>query len=146
MGHPDLTKPVPVDDPDHRCYWEAAGRGELALQQCATCGEFSHPPGPGCPHCGGAELAWVTLGSSVTGVVYSFIVVQRAFLESFADDVPYVVALADVDGAPGVRITANVLGAEPGDVSIGMPVRMVWPERPGGRRMPQWSANEEGAD
>ena len=132
-------KPTPLEDPDQQPYWDAANRAELALQKCESCGEFVHPPGPGCPWCGGADLAWVSIGTNVIGTVYSFIIVHRAFLPSFVEDVPYVVALVDVDGAPGVRITANVIGVDPGDVSIGMPARMFWEERSPGRRLPQWT-------
>ena len=97
-----------------------------------------HPPGPGCPWCGGAELTWHTLGTDITGTVYSYIVVHRAFLRSFVDDVPYIVALVDVDGVPGVHITGNVLGVDPDEISIGMRVRMFWEERAPGRGVPQW--------
>lgn len=37
-------------------------------------------------------------------------------------DVPYVVAVVAVDGAPGVQLTTRLIGVEPADVSIGMPV------------------------
>ena len=59
---------------------------------------------------------------------------------SFVEDVPYVVALVDVDGAPGIRITGNVAGIDPVEVSIGMRVRMFWEERGPGRAIPQWQA------
>jgi hypothetical protein len=138
-----VAKPVPIDDADQRPYWLAASRGELSLQRCASCGRYVHPPGPGCPRCGSADFVWDELGSDVTGSVYSFVVVHRAFLRSFLDEVPYVVALADVDGVEGVRITANVVGVEPAGVEIGMPVRMIWEQRPDGVTVPQWQA--EGA-
>jgi uncharacterized OB-fold protein len=135
-----VAKPVPIDDADQRPYWLAAARGELSLQRCATCGRYVHPPGPGCPRCGGAELVWEELGSEITGRVYSFVVVHRAFLRSFLDEVPYVVALVELDGLDKVRITANVAGVDPGEVEIGLRVRMVWERRPDGVTVPQWEA------
>jgi hypothetical protein len=87
-------------------------------------------------------FVWDDLGSDVTGRVYSFVVVHRAFLRSFLEDVPYAVALADVDGVDGVRITANVVGVEAGAVAIGMPVRMIWERRPDGVTVPQWEAQD----
>jgi len=131
-------KPLPLDDLDQVPYWEAARQHQLALQKCLACGELVHPPGPGCPWCGGADLDWVNLGSDVTGTVYSFIVVHRAFLQSFVNDVPYVVALCEIEGAPGVRITANIRNIDPTDVHIGMRVRMVWEERTPDSTIPQW--------
>jgi uncharacterized OB-fold protein len=133
----DDAKPVPFDTPEERPYWKAAARGELALQHCPRCARFVHPPRPGCPFCGGEEAAWVVLGSRITGVVYSFVTVHRAFDPSFAGDVPYVVALCDVDQAEGVRILANVPGQE-ADVAIGRRVVMAWEERGNGSVVPQW--------
>jgi uncharacterized OB-fold protein len=135
-----FSKPLPLQDADQQPYWDAANRHELALQKCTSCGEFVHPPGPGCPWCGEGEFTWVNLGNEISGSVYSFIVVHRAFLQSFVDDVPYVIALIDVDGAPGIRITGNVAGVEPDQVSIGMRVRMFWEDRALGYSIPQWQA------
>jgi uncharacterized OB-fold protein len=43
-----------------------------------------------------------------------------------ADNVPYVVAVVELDDAPGVRMIANVVECDPEDVEIGKPVRVVW--------------------
>ena len=133
-----VGKPVPLDDQDQRPYWLSASRGELSLQRCSTCGRHVHPPGPGCPHCGGADLVWDHFGSQITGHVYSYIVVHRAFLRSFIDDVPYAVALVELDDLDKVRITGNVFNVDPAEVEIGMRVHMIWEKRPGGVTMPQW--------
>jgi len=134
-----VPKPVPIDDRDQQRYWLAAAKGELSLQRCSTCERYVHPPGPGCHHCGSADLVWDDLGSQITGQVYSYVVVHRSFLRSFIDDVPYVVALVELDDLDKVRITANIISIDdPSEVEIGMRVRMVWEERPDGVTMPQW--------
>lgn len=137
---PKVAKPVPLDDNDQRPYWHAASQGRLVLQRCAGCGRHVHPPAPGCPYCGGADLVWDDLGSEISGHVYSYVVVHRPFLRSFIDDVPYVVALVELDGVDDiVRVTGNILGLEnPSDVEIGMPVRMLWEDRGEGVTVPQW--------
>jgi uncharacterized OB-fold protein len=134
-----LQKPVPHEIPDERPYWEATKRHELALQHCGHCDKLIHPPRPGCPHCGGDETDWVTLGREISGRVYSLVTVHRAFDPSFADDVPYLVALCDVDQAPGVRLVANVLGADEG-FEIGSRVEMLWEDRNEESTVPQWKA------
>jgi uncharacterized OB-fold protein len=135
-----VEKPVPLDDQDQRPYWVAASEGRLSLQRCVSCGRFVHPPGPGCPHCGGAELIWDDLGSQITGQVYSFVVVHRAFLRSFLGDVPYVVALVELDDVGDtVRITGNVINVDDvADITVGTRVRMVWETRAPGVTVPQW--------
>ena len=39
---------------------------------------------------------------------------------------PNVVAVIDLDGAPGCRLVSNVLQIEPEAVEIGMPVVVAW--------------------
>ena len=131
-------KPIPLVDLDQQPYWEAARKGELSIQKCKNCGEYVHPPGPGCPWCGSKSLTWEQIGTEVTGTIYSFIVVYRAVLQSFVNDVPYAVALCDVDKVPGIRITANVVNCDYRSVHIGMPVKMVWESRSSDWSIPQW--------
>ena len=131
-------KPIPYEVPEESPYWAAAAQHQLALQRCTSCEKFVHPPRPGCPWCGNPDTTVVTLGEEITGRIYTFVTVHRAFDPSFAEDVPYVVALCEVDQAPGVRITANVIGDRDG-IEVGHPVTMVWEERPGGFTAPQWT-------
>jgi uncharacterized OB-fold protein len=43
-----------------------------------------------------------------------------------ADHVPYVPALVEPDGAPGVRFVSNVVDCEPERVAIDMAVKVAW--------------------
>ena len=51
---------------------------------------------------------------------------RRAFLPEFRDDVPYVVAIIELEESPTVRILSNVVGRKPEEVAFGMPVRVVF--------------------
>lgn len=135
-----LSKPAPDIANYERPYWDAARRGELMLQRVRGTDEFIHPPAIHAPHWhSGAALDWESLGSDVTGRVYSFTVVHRAF-GPFADAAPYAVALCDIDGVIGARITANVLGISADQVRIGLPVRLTWEQRGDDSFIPQWEA------
>jgi len=132
-------KPLPlVSDPDGAPYWAAAKRHRLSLQQCDQCHSFLYPPGPACPHCGSSLISYNDIGSEVTGRVYSYIISYRAFVAGFSDDVPYVVALVDVDGVPDVKILADLIDCRPDEVRIGMPVHMTWEDRTEDVTLPQW--------
>jgi uncharacterized OB-fold protein len=72
---------------------------------------------PACPWCGTAGGADVEVTG--TGVVYSFVRVQRALTEAMADDVPYAVAAIDLDG--GGRVFARV--EPPSATAVGLAVR-----------------------
>jgi uncharacterized OB-fold protein len=41
-------------------------------------------------------------------------------------ELPYVVAIVEIEEDPSVRLTTNIVNVEPRDVWIGMPVRVVF--------------------
>jgi uncharacterized OB-fold protein len=67
------------------------------------------------------RLTWIE--ASGKGTIYSYTVVHRA-PSSFADSVPYVVALIDL--TEGVRMMTNVVGVPPSDVRIGAAVEVIF--------------------
>lgn len=66
-----------------------------------------------------AELDWVE--ASGRGNVHSFTVVHRAPAD-YREEVPYVVALVDLD--EGVRMMTRLLDVEPAAVDVGMAVEV----------------------
>jgi uncharacterized OB-fold protein len=56
--------------------------------------------------------------------VYSFTIVRRPATPAFADKVPYVYAIVELE--EGVRMTANIVGCRPEEVRVDMPVRAVF--------------------
>ncbi|MWG33258.1 Zn-ribbon domain-containing OB-fold protein [Halomarina oriensis] len=78
-------------------------------------GHGSLPPRRVCPHCGSQALTETSLPDS--GRVETFTVVRVA-TPQFADDVPYVTAVADFGE---VRLT-GIVDAAPDEVSVGMTV------------------------
>jgi uncharacterized OB-fold protein len=117
---PAFLPPSPT--PDTAPYWEAARRRQLALQRCADCRAFRFYPGPVCPGCGSGESAWEPV--SGRGVIHSYVIVHRATHPVFAGEVPYVVVLVELDGTGGIRIPSRLVGAEPGEARIGLPVEV----------------------
>jgi hypothetical protein len=53
--------------------------------------------------------------------------------------VPYVPALIEADGAPGIRFISNVVDCEPDDVEIGMKVNVVWHRVSDTMTLPLWA-------
>jgi uncharacterized OB-fold protein len=66
------------------------------------------------------DSEWVKLSGK--GEVYSFIIVHRRYHPAFAADIPYVVAIIEVE--EGLRMLSNVIGCKPDAVRIGMPVEV----------------------
>jgi uncharacterized protein len=126
-------KPGPRVTGETAPFWEACGRGELTYQQCLSCDAIQFPPRNHCVLCLGDALAWRR--SAGRGTVHSFTVVQRAPSAAFREDVPYVLALVDLD--EGFRMMMNVLGCAPGDVTIGARVTITFETREDGSSLPQ---------
>ena len=107
-------------------YWEAAARHELVLRCCGDCGLVFFPPRESCPRCWSSELSWQP--ASGGGTVWTFTEVHVAFYDdTWADDVPYVVAVVELDEGP--RLLANIVEADTGSLAIGARVEVVFEDR-----------------
>lgn len=121
---PEIVRISP--DADTRPFWEFAARRELRFQRCAACGRFRHPPKPGCPHCGAAEVEWAPV--SGRGRVFSYTIIHHPTVPALAGAVPYDVVVVELDDAPGVRLISNLVDVPPDAVRIGMDVEVAWEE------------------
>lgn len=120
----EYTKPIPFPDNVSATFWEAAKKGKLLLQQCGECGARQNFPQPYCRGCLSENLDWIE--ASGRGKVYSYTIVNRPPSAQFQEDVPYVVALVELE--EGVRMMSNIVGIEPEAVRIDMPVEVVFDE------------------
>jgi uncharacterized OB-fold protein len=77
------------------------------------------------------------------GVIYAFTVARQAFDVTFAEEVPYVLALVELEEQPGLRILANVVDVEPEAVRGGIPVGVTFEQR-GDWSLPQFRPVESG--
>lgn len=109
-----------VPTPEAEEFFAGAARGELRIQRCRHCGQHHHYPRSLCPHCGSDALEWITASGS--GVVHSFTVIRQHGFPPWRDQVPFVVALVDLDEG-GARLLAQMPTTEPDAVRIGMRVR-----------------------
>ena len=119
------TPPKPLPDPDDPVsgpFWREAAEGRLSFQKCSSCGYLRWPAGTVCPECWSREAEWTPV--EPTGEIWSFGVYDRAFSKAFEADIPYVVALVQLDAGP--QMISNVIGVEPPDVEVGMRVTAVF--------------------
>jgi len=119
------TKPIPQLRGEERPFFTAAAEGRLAIQRCPECGQAVFFPRTVCPRCRRGSPEWIDAAG--TGMLYSFSVVARSAIPGYSDEVPYVVALVELD--EGVRLMANIVNVAPDEVRIGMPVRVTFERR-----------------
>jgi uncharacterized OB-fold protein len=130
-------KPLPLPDETSRAYWEGAREHELRILRCEDCQWFIHYPEPACPRCQSSRVVPVRV--SGRGLVYSYTVTHHKGAPGFQNDVPFVVALVELEEQAGLRIIANIRGYTPADVRIGMPVEVIFEDAGSGITLPQFS-------
>jgi uncharacterized OB-fold protein/acyl dehydratase len=113
-------RPRPALTQDNAFFFDGAKQHRLLIQRCAECGRLRHPPGPRCPNCGSYE--WNALEASGRGSVYSFVVNHYPQVPAF--DYPLAVGLIELE--EGTRLVADIVGIDPADVRVGLPVEVEW--------------------
>jgi uncharacterized OB-fold protein len=89
-----------------------------------------------CPDCHSLEVEVTDL--SGRGTVHSFAVLHHPRHPAF--DYPVLVALVDLD--EGVRIVSNLVGVDPADIAIGMPVQVEFEARGADQAVPVFRPTE----
>lgn len=117
-----VPRPLPRLDRDTRFFWTSGADGVLRFLKCAACETFIHPPRPLCPRCLSEDVAPAAVAG--TGVVHSYTVNHQKWHPAL--EVPYAIARVEIDGAPGVMLTTNIVGCDPGDVDIDDRVKVVF--------------------
>jgi uncharacterized OB-fold protein len=113
------ARPLPdVRDPWASPYWEGARRERLLFQRCQVCSYLRWPPTPICAECLTPGGDWVEVPP--TGTVWSFAVYEHAFETSFSGDIPYNVALVELDAGP--RLISNIVDIDNDALKIGLKV------------------------
>jgi len=69
-----------------------------------------------------SECKWIKV--SGRGTVYSYIVYHVAYDAAFQGDLPYVVALVELEEGP--HLLTNIVGCDPREVTCDMAVEVVW--------------------
>jgi uncharacterized protein len=113
---------LPRLDDRNRPYWTGGEHGELRFWRCQACGWWLHPPGPICPECLSTDLA--VEATSGRAVVHTYTVNHQPWYPGL--EPPYVIAIVELPEQEGLRVTTNIVGCDPGDVSIGMPVQVTF--------------------
>jgi hypothetical protein len=121
-GRPATRNQPFFEEIEAKPFWANLKEHHITAQRCSGCGRFRFPPQALCPACLAGESEWVQLSGK--GKVYSHVTYNRAWHPYYRDKVPYNVSLIETD--EGVRMVSNVVGCRPEEVTIGMPVEVVY--------------------
>ena len=118
----EWNKPLPTVSGETKPYWDSCRRGQLMIQKCDSCAEYQFYPRGICANCWSNDIQWYS--ASGKGTVWTFTVTHQNRTPGFAEDVPYVLALVELE--EGVRMFTNIVECEPRDVKIGMAVEVTF--------------------
>ena len=112
-------------------FWEGAARHVLLIQRCKGCGRV-YWPASNCVACARSEMAWIEASGRAT--IHTFTVIHRPFLPSWADDVPYNVAVVELEEGPLMFTNVECPNEQ---LEVDMPVEVTFRDMPGGGTLPQ---------
>jgi uncharacterized OB-fold protein len=112
---PDLADPLTAE------FWAAARDRRLVVPRCGNCSYLQWPPERMCPECQHTERLWEDVAPD--GTLWSYAVYHRALDPAFADQIPYVVGLVELDAG---RKMYGLMQEDPSVVEIGQRVRAVF--------------------
>lgn len=111
----EYSKPLPLLKDENRPFWEACREHKLRMQQCDGCGHIRFPINHVCPRRLDMAVHWQAL--SGRGTVFAYVVLHQVYNQAFAQDVPYNVALVQLEEGP--RMYSNVVGVAVDAVKVG---------------------------
>jgi uncharacterized OB-fold protein len=130
----EYKKPLPEVQPWSEEFWKAAKQHKLLIQECKDCDSKIFYPRKFCPDCWSSNLSWSE--ASGRGKIFTFSITMTGVEKKFAYDLPYVLALVDLE--EGIRMMTNIVGCKPEDVRIGMDVEVAFEDITEEFTLPKW--------
>jgi uncharacterized OB-fold protein len=125
--------PVPIPTALTEPFYAAAAEGRLLIQRCPATGKAQWYPRAHSIHDIRADPEWLEVSGK--GEVYTYSVVARGPFDDV--EAPYVFAIVELE--EGVRLATNIVGVDPADVRIGLPVQVTFQKR-GDVTLPMFTA------
>lgn len=102
------SKPLPVVGERDRAYWEGLREGEVRLLACDDCGHVRYESFSTCPGCGGERSS--RFKASGRGTLWSWARFHKAYFPGFVAEMPYVVAVVELEEGP--KVYSNLVDAD----------------------------------
>jgi len=117
----DIKKQLPIITSSDKAFWEGAKRHELMAYKCLNCGTLYYPV-TDCVKCESPRMEWAKVSGK--GSVYTYIIYHMAYHPAWKVDIPYNVCWIKLDEGP--LLMSNVVECKNEDLSVGMPVEVVF--------------------
>jgi uncharacterized protein len=119
-------KPLPKPTPETQPYWDGARDGKLMIMHCNTCDRDYFYPRPYCPHqgCFSDNTSWKQ--ASGKGKLHTYMINHRPAAPGFEAEVPYVIAVVELDEGPRMMTSLVDIAADPDALQLDMPLEVVF--------------------
>jgi len=107
---------------DNEFFWDATKNKKLVFQKCKKCGHVIWPPSNICPICYSTDITTIT--SKGKGKVYSFGVFRVPFHESVKENIPYILAVVELEEGP--MVVSNIANYSAENLKCGCEVKLIW--------------------
>ena len=115
----DFEKPLPLQTPAAKPFWEGLKKEEIRLQRCNDCGHWIFYPRNHCTNCLSDSLSWQQVGGRAT--LYTYTIARQPTAPHFTDEVPQVLAIVELH--EGVKLTSTLTEIKLGDIHVGMSLK-----------------------
>ena len=120
-------RPLPVPTPNSEAFWKGLANHQVILQQCDDCADCGFYPRSHCNGCLSPNLTWKEVPGR--GTLYSYTVARRPTAPQFADAIPQLIIVVELD--EGVRLNSVMINIAPEELVIGMAVKPVFQRQDG---------------
>lgn len=120
----DLTFIKPAESRLSDEFYGHFAHKRLCLQRCVACRTWVHIPREMCAHCGSFDLEWEECSGQAE--LFTWTETVLAPLSTLQDDVPFVVALVQLEEGP--RVVSRVVNVDASELAAGLKLRVRFDE------------------
>ncbi len=118
------NKPLPQPQQESDFYWNKAKEHELWLRKCDDCDKAYFYPRDIAPGCFSRNTSWMQASGKAT--LFTYAIVHRPFHPGYVDDIPYVVAIVELEEGPKMATNIVMEDPTPEKLQIDMPLKVVF--------------------
>jgi uncharacterized OB-fold protein len=130
------NRPLPAPDEFTAPLWGAAREHRLEIQRCTDCRRWQHVPALMCPSCGSSELRFEPVSGRAS--LYSWTVIHDPPAPGFADLLPLIVGLVELEEQERLLLASNIIGVSCDSLRLGLPLEVAFEDLAGEATLPQF--------
>jgi hypothetical protein len=121
-----MDKPMPEPTPVTKPFWDGLREHKVRIQYSPSAGRYVFYPRILAPGTLADDLEWREVSGS--GTLYTFTVADRPTAPPWADALPQMLAIVELDEGP--RLSTEMVNVSPDALRVGMRVKAVFDDYP----------------